>query len=443
MWTDRQIKGAKPKDRRYRISKPLGVRIQGSLVLDIHTGGTKVFYYQYYRNLKRVLIKIGAYKKTPSSVGWTLEGASDKGREYADLLRRGIDPKRYLDEQELVNRGKVIESERAKRQGTLEQLLESYLAAMEADGKRSHESVRYSLRNYVINPFPQLVNRNANMIEADDIEMILYRMISNGITTHSNRVRSFLSAAFNHGLRQEHNPRRYTKEGTKFNLKYNPVSFVPKQADYERVWDHVISEEEIRITWNKLVNGSLIISLVALLVKLGLATGQRVGELSRLKWADIDFNEQTMTVPSGVSKNKLVHVVPLNEISMTVINSLHELTGEYARLFPGSYKGKLLDGKIMYSATIAKVISEFCKQKKISKFIARDTRRTVKTLMGKAGILKDTRDRIQNHALKDVSSKHYDRYDYMQEKRQGMKVWNDYLELIINPDKKVTHIKRA
>jgi len=72
-------------------------------------------------------------------------------------------------------------------------------------------------------------------------------------------------------------------------------------------------------------------------------------------------------------------------------------------------------------------------------------RRTVKTLMGKAGIDKQLRDRIQNHALQDVSSRHYDRYDYLAEKRQGMKVWNDYLELIINPDKKVTRIagKRA
>jgi len=443
MWTDKQLKGLKAKTTRYRVSKPIGVRIQGSLVLDIHTGGAKVFYYQYYRDSKRVLIKIGTYKKTPSSVGWTLGGASTKAREYADLLRRGIDPKRYLGEQELVNREKVIETERAKRQGTLEQLLESYLAAMEAGKKRSVVSVRYSLQNYVINPFPNLINRNANTIEADDIEMILYRMISNGITTHTNRVRSILHAAFNHGLRQEHNPRRYTKEGTKFNLKYNPVSFIPKQPDFERVGDHVISEEEIKIIWDKLVNGTLIISLVALLVKLALATGQRVGELSRLKWADIDFNEQIMTIPSGVSKNKLNHDVPLDEISMSVINLLHEITGENEHLFPGSYKGKLLNGKIMYSTTIAKVIRDFCKQEKINKFITRDIRRTFKTLAGKAGISKELRDRLQNHALRDVSSKHYDRYSYIKEKRQGMKVWNDYLELIINPDEKVTHIKRA
>lgn len=32
-------------------------------------------------------------------------------------------------------------------------------------------------------------------------------------------------------------------------------------------------------------------------------------------------------------------------------------------------------------------------------------------------------DRIQNHALQDVSSKHYDRYDYLREKRKALELW--------------------
>jgi len=190
----------------------------------------------------------------------------------------------------------------------------------------------------------------------------------------------------------------------------------------------VISEEEIKTIWDELGNESLIVSL---LVKLALATGQRAGELNRMGWADIDFEEKTMTIPNTISKNKLDHVVPLDDIAMSVINSLHELTGEYEHLFTGNHNGKLLNGKIIQNSTMAKAIRKFYKQKKINKFIARDIRRTFKTLAGKAGISKELRDRLQNHALKDVSSIHYDRYDYLTEKRQGMKVWNDYLDLIL------------
>jgi hypothetical protein len=51
----------------------------------------------------------------------------------------------------------------------------------------------------------------------------------------------------------------------------------------------------------------------------------------------------------------------------------------------------------------------------------RALRRTWKTLAGKAGIPKEIRDRIQNHALHDVSSRSYDRWHYLPEKRQVRK----------------------
>ena len=44
------------------------------------------------------------------------------------------------------------------------------------------------------------------------------------------------------------------------------------------------------------------------------------------------------------------------------------------------------------------------------------------------GINKSIRDIIQNHALNDVSSKHYDRWDYMPEKREALEKWSHYLE---------------
>ena len=56
-------------------------------------------------------------------------------------------------------------------------------------------------------------------------------------------------------------------------------------------------------------------------------------------------------------------------------------------------------------------------------FIGRDIRRTCKTLMGPLLISKELRDRIQNHAFNDVSSKHYDRHDYLEEKRNALELW--------------------
>ena len=61
----------------------------------------------------------------------------------------------------------------------------------------------------------------------------------------------------------------------------------------------------------------------------------------------------------------------------------------------------------------------------------RDLRRTWKTLAGKAGVPKEICDRIQNHALQDVSSKNYDRWNYMPEKRAGMKKWDKFVSALL------------
>ena len=53
--------------------------------------------------------------------------------------------------------------------------------------------------------------------------------------------------------------------------------------------------------------------------------------------------------------------------------------------------------------------------------------------MGEIGVSKELRDRIQNHALQDVSSKHYDRYDYLVEKRRALEQWEN----------RVNHVEQA
>ena len=118
-------------------------------------------------------------------------------------------------------------------------------------------------------------------------------------------------------------------------------------------------------------------------------------------------------------------MIPLNEIAFDIIKNNPKQHDVY--LFPADSNIEPLqvDG-------FSKAISRLLKRTTIEKFVPRDLRRTFKTLTGKAGISKEIRDRLQNHALQDVSSQHYDRYDYLKEKRVAMDIWNDYLANILN-----------
>jgi integrase len=354
-------------------------------------------------------------------------------------MQKGVDVSQYLKDQKNAQTLKLKEAKAAELRGTFEQLLDSYLDKLE--GTASHSRVKQSFNRYVRRSHPELLKRYANEISRDNIKDILRKMIQAGITTQVNRVRSQLHAAFNHGIKHDDNLDSNDSKKVLFNLLLNPVTNIEKKAKYETVGDHVIADDDIRRIWNEITEEYFISGHV---VKLALATGQRAGELIRLKIENINIEEGYLAIPDTVSKNRTNHVVPLNDLALEVSKSiLDEIEDSSIYIFPGIKDGYYCEDTPLNPSTLTQHVREFCNDYEGEKFVPRDIRRTWKTLTGKAGISKDLRDRIQNHAIQDVSTKHYDRYDYYTEKQNGLKVWNDYLDLIVHPRKNVTQLKRA
>jgi len=439
MWTDRQIKALKLRKARYRLSEPIKHRGVGRLVVEVQPTGNKAFFFQYFRDSKRNMVSIGRYKQTAASPGLTLSEAREIVNNYGAMLQKGVDVVQYLKDQKTTQTLKLKAQEAAKLRGTFEQLLDSYLDKLE--GTASHSRVKQSFNRYVRRSHPELLKRYANEITKDNIKDILRKMIQAGITTQVNRVRSQLHAAFNHGIKHDDNLDRNDSKKVLFNLSLNPVSNIEKKAKYETVGDHVISDTDIQSIWNEITENYFISGHV---VKLALATGQRAGELIRLKVENFNLEEGYLTIPETVSKNRTNHVVPLNDLAIEISKAiLNEIEDSSIFAFPGVKDGYYCEDIPINPSTLTQHVREFCNEYDGEKFVPRDIRRTWKTLTGKAGISKEIRDRIQNHAIQDVSTKHYDRYDYLAEKQNGLKIWNDYLDLIVNPQKNVTQLKRA
>ena len=60
-----------------------------------------------------------------------------------------------------------------------------------------------------------------------------------------------------------------------------------------------------------------------------------------------------------------------------------------------------------------------------------DLRRTFRTRLPQIGVPADIRDRLMNHIPTDVGSKHYDRYEYLDEKRAALLSWQQTLSTIL------------
>jgi hypothetical protein len=72
-------------------------------------------------------------------------------------------------------------------------------------------------------------------------------------------------------------------------------------------------------------------------------------------------------------------------------------------------------------------------------FTPGDLRRTVETRLAAAGIAKDVRAQLQSHGLGGVQDRHYDRHDYLPEKRAALE---KLYQLVTGKAAKVTSIKR-
>ena len=315
--------------------------------------------------------------------------------KFAEMLAKGDDPKIVLLAQE-KRQEEAKQAEAVK--GSIQQLFRGYTDRMKTDGKRTYEAVLKSLEKEVY-PFipPQ---SKAKDILPTDIVPVLSSMIQRGAVVQSNRVRSYIVAAFNFGLKHDLNPAQ-AHTGVKFGLTTNPAQVIAKQSSAEKVGENWLALDEVKELLNTFhtVNrvGPMVSDLLALCFHTG---GQRPYELVASRWESVNWQEKTLLITGEVSKNKRSHLIPLTD---SAIKILKVLQGE-APISPFIFPRKNDCNQHLRTDSFSKAIMRYRQaNSEVKAFVARDIRRTCKTLMGELGISKELRDRLQNHALNDVS----------------------------------------
>ena len=415
MFTATQIKGLKPKDKPYYKWDVDGQRGVGKLGLQVTPKGSKQFVFRYFKNGKAKFIQLGKFPEL------SLSKARDNIKSYGQQLKDGLDPKVEIEKQ---LKQTLVEERIEAQKGSIEQLFNSYTSQMERDGKRTYQAVLSSLEKEVYPYIDQ--STKAKDITPHDIIILLSNMIKRDAVTQSNRVRSYLMAAFNHGLKHDNDPANYVQDA-KFGLTFNPVAGIPKQKAAEKVGEHYLNNAEVKMLLSDMANefirfqmGDSIRNLIQLCFFTG---GQRPYELAATKWDCVDWDNKTLLIKPEISKNKKEHLIPLTNSALNILLNHRERNSESVFIFPHRFD---LNNHIRLDS-LGQSIARYRDATEIRSFIPRDIRRTCKTLMGELGISKSIRDRLQNHALQDVSSKHYDRYDYLPEKRIALESWERQL----------------
>lgn len=419
--TQKEIVGLKSKSSAYYVWDNDRTRGTGRLGVKVLASGNKNFVFRYFKEGRRLFIQLGRFPTL------SLVDARARVHELGLMLKQGLDPK-YELAKEAQNREEKRKEDESK--GTLEFLFESYVGQMIKDKKRTASNVLKALENEVY-PFIDKRTKACDVTTGQIVEIIAH-MIERGAPTQSNRVRSYLHAAFNYGLSHDNDPAHFLRSD-KFGLVFNPVSLIPKQKDAEKVGERYLTFSELYQFMGDIEFDLLGVraseSMRHFILACFYTGGQRPYELAASKWQAINWEERTWLIEPDISKNKRSHLIPLTASTLEILKKQQRLAGDSPFIFP-HFQNK--DDHMKLDSLRTAITRYREDHPEMEHFVPRDFRRTCKTLMGEIGISKALRDRLQNHALNDVSSKHYDRYDYLAEKRQAIALWEHNLCRVVS-----------
>ena len=342
---------------------------------------TWVQMYRHHGRLRR--LTLGTYPALE------LKDARDLAKASRRKVEKGLDPASM----KLADRNAE----------TFDELADEYLEQHAKLRKRSWRKDELALKRDLR---PAFGHHKTKDIKRREVHALLDRIVARGAPIQANRTLEILRKIFNWGITREI-------------VETNPCHMIEKpSAEHQR--ERVLNDDEIRAWWTAFEGET---PLMSAMFKLRLLTAQRGGEISHMRWSDIDAG--WWTIPGEFAKNGRTHRVPLSPQAMNVLAKV----GQYGNGSPWVFPSPTVDGPIK---SIWKATARIQRTARVADAVPHDLRRTVASRMtGELGINRLTVSKILNHVETGVTAV-YDRHSYDAEKRQALHAWGKRLDDILS-----------
>ncbi len=386
-FTHLSIQKLKAKEDRYDVletgGRGFGVRVTKK--------GTKTWIFLYRFEGRPRRMTLGRVEDLP------LVEARERCEEARKLLRAGTDPGQAAKTQKRINR----------EAPTVEDIVDEYLTRW-AQVRKVPDSAKEDERMLRKDLIPLYGSWKAKDVTRKDILRLLDGMLKRGATVTTNRTYACIRKCFGWAVENELIPS-------------SPCINIRPPAP-EKPRERVLSEPEIKVIWHGLDKTNMS-DLTRLCLKLQFATGARKGECVNLEWRDISGD--WWTLPSSKVKNKQAHRVPLNPIAKLILDQANKLSNGKQWVFPSPRGDKPM------GATAVDFAVRRNRQILGNEWSPHDIRRTVASMMALLGVDQATISKCLNHVQRDITSRHYNQYQYDSEKREALDRWGRKLKEII------------
>jgi integrase len=208
----------------------------------------------------------------------------------------------------------------------------------------------------------------------------------------------------------------------KFGVEVSPVERL-KPSDLigkREARDRVLSDAELRAIWDAAESMGY---PYGPLIRLLILTGQREREIAGMRWSEVDFSKQLLTIAAARMKGGRAHEVPLSPAAAALLEALPRFTGEC--VFSTTGGEKPINGFGKAKARIDRLSG-------VAGWVFHDLRRTMRTHLSALPVQDLVRELVIAHA-KPGLHRVYDQHAYEDEKRQCLELWERRLLSIVGP----------
>ncbi len=345
-----------------------------------------------------------------------------------------------------MENGKDPSAERKRdQQETIKTVEQLFLDWHQHDVSRRLKHPQIPKRIYQKEIAPHIGKLALKDVNARDIRAIIHTVANSGRNATANDALMVCKQLFKHAI------------------KLNLLDYSPAQAftmsdagGQEKSRKRILSLDELDLLFTVLrkhrdqfVRENYL--AIALLVHLGV----RKGDLIAATWSEINFDTKLWRLPDR-GKTATAITIPLSATSLEWFAELKVRACESPYVFPSrrssKRRGYISDDTLNHA--IAKLFGQKVDSKKqplanvlgdagLEHFTVHDMRRTCRSLLASIGIPSHIAERCLNHKLKGVEGI-YNRYDYLDERREALEKLADILAPIVDSQPNVVpFISRA
>ena len=355
-------------------------------------GGAKTWQLIYRVNGRYRRFKLGKFPQLPLA-----DARAEAGRALREI-ELGNDPAA----------SKYAARQITRETPTFAALAQAYIEE-HASKKKSGPTIERIIKKELL---PRFGQRLAPNIERGEIRAA-HKAISERAPIMANRVLEVIKSLYSWALTEEFHS----------SIKINPATGVKKNG--ERKDTRFLNPNEIAAVWSAMDE---LEPQWRAFFRLCLLTGQRPGEVLRMRKANLDLDAAWWVMPEDYAKNGIAHSVPLSSLALEALDEALAESDDPDYVFPKRGGGEPDPTNQAWNTSAHTLLEE----SGVPHFTCDDFRATAITGLSSEPLSfpEVTVAKVANHSNQAITDR-YIRHGYDAEKRRALEAWSDRISEIV------------